>query len=84
MTPAGATSSTPRPAWATACANARSSASAAKVPGTGSPSIARWAKVREVEIPNAPACSASIPSRRISAMSSSLAASFFAPRSPIT
>ena len=36
-----------------------SSSSAAKVPGTGSPSMARWAIVREVEKPSAPASIAS-------------------------
>ena len=38
-----------------------SSSSAAKVPGTGSPSMARWAMVREVEKPRAPAAMASRP-----------------------
>ena len=36
-----------------------SSSSAAKVPGTGSPSMARWAMVRDVENPSAPAAIAS-------------------------
>jgi len=54
------------------------------VPGTGSPSTARCTSVREVEKPSAPA---SIPARTIAAiaaMSSRVAGSFFAPRSPIT
>ena len=40
----------------------KSSSSAAKVPGTGSPSMARWAMVREVEKPSAPAATASFTS----------------------
>ena len=62
----------------------KSSSSAAKVPGTGSPSMARWARVRLVENPSAPA---SMPSRTMAAiasMSSEVAGSLRAPRSPIT
>ncbi len=61
-----------------------SSSSAAKVPGTGSPSMARWARVRLVEKPSAPS---SIPARTMAAiasMSSDVAGSLRAPRSPIT
>ena len=61
-----------------------SSSSAAKVPGTGSPSMARWARVRLVEKPSAPA---SMPARTMAAiasMSSDVAGSLRAPRSPIT
>ena len=61
-----------------------SSSSAAKVPGTGSPSIARWASVRLVEKPRAPA---SMPARTMAAMasmSSAVAGSLRAPRSPMT
>ena len=61
-----------------------SSSSAAKVPGTGSPSMAMWAMVREVEKPKAPARRASATMSRIWAMSSGVAGSFLAPRSPIT
>src|SRR5205823_5643676 len=59
-TPAGASSNTPAPASARARPIANSSSSAANVPGTGSPSMARWAMVRDVETPSAPA---SMPSR---------------------
>ena len=82
--PAGASSNTPAPASARASPMPKSSASAANVPGTGSPSMAMWATVRDVEKPSAPA---SMPSRTIaaiSAMSSLVAASLRAPRSPIT
>ncbi len=61
-----------------------SSSSAANVPGTGSPVIARCAIVREVEKPSAPAATPSFTSAAIAAMSSGVAGSFFAPRSPIT
>ena len=58
--------------------------SAAKVPGTGSPSMARWARVREDEKPSAPASTASWTMRLIAAMSSTVAGSLRAPRSPMT
>ena len=61
-----------------------SSSSAAKVPGTGSPSIAMCAIVRLVEKPSAPASIPSRTMRDIASMSSGVAGSFFAPRSPIT
>ena len=61
-----------------------SSSSAAKVPGTGSPSMAMWAMVREVENPSAPARTASPTMAAIISMSSAVAGSLRAPRSPIT
>ena len=61
-----------------------SSSSAANVPGTGSPSIAMCAIVRLVEKPSAPASMPSRTMRAIASMSSGVAGSFFAPRSPIT
>ena len=53
--PAGASSKIPVPSSPRAAPIPNSSSSAAKVPGTGSPSMARWAIVREVEKPRAPA-----------------------------
>ena len=82
--PAGAISSTPRPLSPTARARASISSRAAKVPGTGSPSMARWTTVREEEKPSDPQACASVTSRAISAMSSGVAGSFMAPRSPMT
>ena len=61
-----------------------SSSSAAKVPGTGSPSMARWASVRDVEKPSAPAAMPSRTMSAMAAMSSGVAGSFLAPRSPMT
>jgi hypothetical protein len=61
-----------------------SSSRVAKVPGTGRPSLALWIIVREVEKPSAPACRPSRTKRAISAMSSAVAGSLAAPRSPIT
>ena len=61
-----------------------SSSSAANVPGTGSPSIAVWAIVRDVEKPSAPASMASRTSSVMRSMSSGVAGSLRAPRSPIT
>ena len=61
-----------------------SSSSAANVPGTGSPSMARWASVRDVEKPRAPAAIASLTIAFIASMSSGVAGSLRAPRSPIT
>jgi hypothetical protein len=61
-----------------------SSSSAAKVPGTGSPSTALCRIVREVDTPTAPA---SIASRTMAAMafrSAASAGSLRAPRSPMT
>ena len=84
ITPAGASSNTPVPASARARPIANSSSSAAKVPGTGSPSMARWAMVRDVETPSAPASMPSRTMRAMAATSSGLAGSLRAPRSPIT
>ena len=62
-----------------------SSSSAANVPGTGSPSMAMWAIVRDVEKPSAPALHRRRGRwRAMASMSSSVAGSFLAPRSPIT
>ena len=61
-----------------------SSSSAANVPGTSSPSMARCPMVREVEKPRAPARMASSTMARIASMSSAVAASLRAPRSPMT
>ena len=84
MTPAGASSNTPAPACASARPSPKSSSSAANVPGTGSPSMARWAIVRDVDTPSAPASIPSRTMRAIAAMSSEVAGSLRAPRSPIT
>ncbi len=62
-----------------------SSSSAANVPGTGSPSTARWAIVREVEKPErAGGDAVARRSSAIASMSSGVAGSLRAPRSPIT
>ena len=53
------------------------------MPGTGSPFIAVWPSVREVEKPSAPASIASCTIRAIASMSSGVAGSLRAPRSPI-
>src|ERR1700741_4964567 len=50
-----------------------SSSSAANVPGTGSPSMARCPMVREVENPSAPASIASVTNRPLALMSSGVA-----------
>ena len=52
--------------------------------GHGSPLIARCAIVREVEKPRAPAATPAFTISAMRAMSSAVAASLFAPRSPIT
>ena len=57
--PAGASSNTARPPRCMARPSANSSSSAANVPGTGRPSMARCPSVREVEKPSAPASTAS-------------------------
>ena len=82
--PRGTISISPRPVERTACPMASNSASSANVPGTGSPSLAVWTSVRELEKPNAPARTASFTRAAILAMSASVAGSFLAPRSPIT
>ena len=61
-----------------------SSSSAANVPGTGSPSMARWAIVREVENPSAPARYGLWTISRMASMSVGVAGSFLAPLSPMT
>ena len=81
--PCGASSNTAWPPAAMARPRPNSSSSAANVPGTGSPSIARCPIVRDVENPSAPASIASVTSRPIAAMSSGVAGSLRAPRSPI-
>ena len=52
--------------------------------GVALPSMARWLSVRPVENPNAPASSAWRSSRRMAAMSASVAACWATARSPIT
>ena len=59
-TPCGASSKTACPPAAIARPSPNSSSSAAKVPGTGSPSMARCPSVRDVEKPSAPASIASL------------------------
>ncbi len=81
--PSGASSKTPPPARRMARPSANSSSSAANVPGTGRPSIARCPSVRDVEKPSAPASTASCTTAAIAAISSGVAGSFAAPRSPI-
>ena len=61
-----------------------SSSAAANVPGTGSPSMARWRSVREVVNPSAPAATPSRTIAAMPAMSSAVAGWLRAPRSPIT
>ncbi|CAB4909906.1 unannotated protein [freshwater metagenome] len=61
-----------------------SSASVANVPGTGVPSSAWCNMVREVLNPSAPAAMASFTIAAMRSMSSAVAFSFCAPRSPIT
>ncbi len=82
--PAAASSNTPVPSSPSTAPMPNSSSSAANVPGTGSPSIARWASVREVENPRAPARMPSRTMAAMAAMSSVVAGSLAAPRSPIT
>ena len=82
--PWAASNTTRRPVAAIASAMPNSSAGSANVPGTGRPSRATWPSVRDVENPTAPASTASRTMRAIAAMSSSVAGSFEAPRSPIT
>ena len=82
--PAGASSKMPVPSSPSARPMPNSSSSAANVPGTGSPSIAMCAIVRDVDTPSAPASIASRTMTAIASMSASVAGSFFAPRSPIT
>jgi hypothetical protein len=60
-----------------------SSASAVRV-GVGSPLLVRWLSVREVVKPSAPAATAWAASSAMAAMSSAVAGSRAAPRSPMT
>ena len=76
--------STPRPASRKPSAMPISSSRVARSDGIGSPLMLRWFIEREVENPNAPARIASAASLRIWAMSSGVAASNRAARSPIT
>jgi hypothetical protein len=75
---------TPRPHSPMAAAIPASSLVAAVRVGVHSPRDVRWLRVLEVLKPNAPASTASRVSRPIAAMSSSVASSRAAPRSPIT
>ena len=73
--PSGASSNTARPPRCIARPSANSSSSAANVPGTGRPSMARWPSVRDVEKPSAPASIASCTIGAIAAISSGVAGS---------
>ncbi len=75
---------TPWPASATPSAIASSSSERARRDGVGSPVDVRWLSVRELEKPMAPARMASAANVRMAAVSSSVASSSRAPRSPIT
>ena len=77
-------STTPCPASATPRAIASSSSARARSDGVGSPVAVRWFNVRDVEKPMAPADRASVASRRMAAVSSSVASSRRAARSPMT
>ena len=78
------TCNTPAPVAPIALAMPTSSSRAAVSVGVGSPVLVRWFSVREVVNPSAPAVTASAAMRPISAISSGVAASRLAPRSPIT
>ena len=78
------TSNAPRPVSRIALAIPISSAPAAPNVGVRSPLLVRWLSVLEVENPNAPAATPSRTRRPISAISSGVAASRAAPRSPMT
>ena len=84
MVPATMASNTPWPELPMARAKARTSSSGAKVPGTGRPDLALWPMVREVVKPTAPTAMASPMMADMAAMSSAVASSLAAPRSPIT
>ncbi len=77
-------STTPWPASATPSAIASSSSARARRDGVGSPDAVRWFSVRDVENPIAPARRASVASARMAAVSSSVASSRRAARSPMT
>ncbi|GAA1832322.1 hypothetical protein GCM10009836_08010 [Pseudonocardia ailaonensis] len=80
----GANWKTPWPARAMASAMPISSSAPAVVPGTSSPALLRCSGVRLVLNPSAPARSASSTRAAMLRMSSGVANSFEAPRSPIT
>ena len=75
---------TPAPASRSPSARATASRSSVLTDGASSPALVRWARLREVDTPSAPASTASRTSRRISARSSSVGGSSSAPRVPIT
>ena len=77
------TSSTP-PASPITVAMPTSSSAAAVSVGVGSPRLVRWLVVRDVVKPSAPAATPSRTMRPIAAISSAVAGSRCAPRSPIT
>ena len=77
-------STTPCPASATPRAMASSSSVPARSDGVGSPLAVRWFSVRDVEKPMAPARRASVARRRMAAVSSGVASSSRAARSPMT
>ncbi len=83
MIPAGASSMIPVPSSPSTRPMPKSSSSAANVPGTGSPSTAVCTVVREVEKPSAPAWIAARTTSAMAAMSSGVAGSLRAPRSPM-
>jgi hypothetical protein len=78
------TCSTPLPVAPMADEIPTSSSSAAVSVGVSSPRLVRWFMVRDVVNPSPPASMPAAASRAISAMSSGVAASRAAPRSPIT
>ena len=79
-----AISNTPLPPSAMAWPMPISSSALAKVPGTTSPSLVRCSMVREVEKPRAPDFMASRTMSDMAVMSSGVAFSLRAPRSPMT
>ena len=84
MVPATMASNTPWPDDPSARAKASTSSSGAYVPGTGRPDRALCPMVRDVVKPTAPAAMASPTIADMAAMSSAVASSLAAPRSPIT
>ena len=76
--------STPLPTAPSPSAMPASSLAAAVKVGVQSPRLVRWLRVRDVVKPMAPASIASPARRAISAISSSVAGSRAAPRSPMT
>ena len=78
------TCSTPRPLFPISSAIPISSSASAVSVGVNSPRLVRWFIVRDVVKPSAPASIAPRASRAIASMSSVVAASRRAPRSPMT